>query len=103
MMTYEVNSMIMVPQESSWLAIEVIIVLVLTGEGQVLRPTIKRRTRRRPIEMYRALAIAMIDESDHRFGASRHDDCRTRRSAIVSNKTSRFLARVDLLSIGLDV
>jgi hypothetical protein len=95
--------MVMVPQESSRLTVWVIVVLVLASHDQVLRPAIERRTRRRSVEMYRALAIAMIDESNHRLGTTRHNDGRPRGSTVVSNKTGRFFAWVDLLSIRLDV
>lgn len=93
----------MVPQETSRLAVGVVIIFILTGEGQVLRPTVERGTRRRSVKMDGAFTIAMINKSDDRLNATGYDDGRARRGSVVADETSRFLARIDLLSEGLDI
>jgi hypothetical protein len=70
---------------------------------QIIGPTIERSTGRGPVEVYRAFAIAMIDEANNCLYASGNNERWARGSAVVSNKTSWQLARIDLRSEGLDI
>lgn len=55
------------------------------------------------MEMDRALTITVIDEANNSFDATWYHNGGTRGGPIVSNKTSWFLARVDLGCERLDV
>jgi hypothetical protein len=55
------------------------------------------------MKVYRALAVAMVNETNNRLDASRNDERRARGSAVISNETSWRLARIHLGSEGLDV
>lgn len=93
----------MIPQETSRLPIGIVIILVLSRHDEVLCPSVKRSTRRRPMQMNGTLSIAMIDEPYNRLGTARYDDRWSGRGAIVPDKTSSLFARIYLVSEGLDV
>lgn len=94
--------MVMVPQETSGLAIGVVIVLVFSWESQVLCPAVEWSTGWRSVKMNRVLTISVVQESHHTFSATGHDDSRTWRATVVANEAGRLKVWKDLLSEWLD-
>lgn len=93
----------MIPEHTSRLAVRIVVILVLSGVGNILRPSIERSTGVRAVQMDRVFNISIIGKPHDALCASWDDDGRPRRHAIVAYQPGSTKVRVHLLRKGLDL
>lgn len=97
------DGVIVVPQHSTALTIGIVVVLVLANLDEILCPTIERSTRWRTMQMNGTVAIPVVDKANDALYTTGHDDGWSGACAIVADKTTWRLSRVNLLVVWLDV